>query len=520
MKKIYILSIALALMAGITNAKTTHEQKSGSKTKNTNSNSLGGLLGTRTLTAGTYTLDSSAFVDVSETLTVLPGVKVLATGNYNIEIAGTFICNGTDENPIIFTANDEKTAHDSLGRSGWWGGILIDSTSLNVSVTYTHIDYTGGPDGSGGFQASFDVEGSQSYNGGAKIIFENNWMFGGMDDAIHLKGYITVSVKKNVLQRLGGPDGDLMNIKAGVQGDIAYNYIWSSANSSIKLNTGKTVLSPQTKLNIYNNTMIDGSWRKVGELSSAILIDQFSAANIYNNIIVACRNGINITSKADANNTKYNNNLIYMYNAAPYAHADSFTNNPYIPGSKGTPQSNDKIDSGLTACSTVFTKWSSDITIDTADFNVPTLATGSSAIAAGTTTATLWTSFSGGAAVGSAMALNKDLGAYPTDGSGNKHMPTLYPGYVASTGIKTLAGNLGLSVYPNPVIEELTLTSQSANKGIMQVEFINMQGQVILSKTIGATNQLKINVSNLSNGMYLVRLIQGSTVETSKFYKR
>jgi hypothetical protein len=351
MKKFYILSVALALMIGITDAKTTHGPKSGNKTKNADSKSLGGILGKRTLTAGTYTLDSSAYVDVTDTLKVLPGVKVLATGNYNIEIAGTFICNGTDANPIVFTASNEKEAHDSLGRSGWWGGFLLDSSCLYASVTFTHIDYTGGPDGSGGFQASFDVEGTQSYNGGAKIIFEDNWMFGAMDDAVHLAGYITCSVKRNVLQRLGGPDGDLVNIKAGAEGDFAYNYVWSSANSGFKLNTGKKVLSPQTKWNVYNNTFVNGNWRKVGELSSAILIDQFSAANIYNNVIVGCRNGINVTTTSDFNHTTFGNNLIYAYSAV----TDSFTNNYYIPGSKGSVQPSDKTAAGLTACGTVFT---------------------------------------------------------------------------------------------------------------------------------------------------------------------
>ena len=511
MKKVYMLAMVLALFTGITDAKTTHVQK----TKSANSNDLSGEYTTNlTLTAGTYNLTGSVLID--DTLTVMPGVKVLATGNYDIEIAGVLICNGTDANPIIFTASDEKTAYDSLGVSGWWGGILIDSSSKYVSVSFTHIDYTGGPDGSGGFQASFDVEGSQSYNGGAKIIFEDNWMFGGMDDAIHLKGYITCSIKRNVLQRLGGPDGDLINIKAGAEGDIAYNYIWSSANSGVKLNTGKTVLSPETKFNVYNNTFVNGNWRKVGELSSAILIDQFAAANIYNNIIVGCRNGINITSKADLSKTAYGNNLLYMYNAT----VDSFTNNPYIPGASGTLQSSDKIAYGLTACGTVFTHWDSDITIDTADNNVPTLATNSPAIAAGTTSAALYTSFSAGAPVGTAMALNTDMGAYPKDNSGNKHLPTLYPGYINPVGINTLLDNSGFSIYPNPAIDKLTLTFQSTGKGSIQVDIIDVQGKAVISETIGATNQLTVDVSNLSKGFYLCRLIQGTTIETSKFVKK
>ena len=370
----------------------------------------------------TYYLDGDMIVNATDSFGIAPGAKVLATGNYRIEIAGTLICDGTDAKPITFTASDAATAYANLGQTGYWGGFLIDSTAKYVSVTFTHINYTGGPDATGGTQASFDVEGSQSYNIGAKITFEDNWMFGGIDDAIHLAGNITCSVKRNVLQRLGGPDGDLINIKAGAHGDIAYNYIWNSANSGIKLNTGKTVLSPETKFNIYNNTIINGNWRKVGELSSAILVDQFSAATIYNNVIVGCRNGINITKKADTMNCRYGNDLIYMYYEAAANKTDSFTNNPYIPLSAGKVQSTDKIGAGLTACGSVFTHWDSDITADLLDNNVPSLAAGSAAIGSGTMSANV--PFY---AIGTSMPLNKDMGAYPTDGSGNKHMPTTKP---------------------------------------------------------------------------------------------
>ncbi len=366
----------------------------------------------------TYYLDGDMIVNAKDSFGVSPGAMIIATGNYRIEIAGTFISNGTDAKPITFSVKDPSTAYANLGYAGYWGGILVDSTAKYVSIKFTHINYTGGPDKTGSAQASFDVEGSQNYDAGAKIIFEDNWMFGGIDDGIHLAGNITCSVKRNVLQRLGGPDGDLINIKAGAHGDVAYNYIWSSANSGIKLNTGKTVLTPQTKWNIYNNTIVNGNWRKVGELSSAILIDQFSAATIYNNVIVGCRNGINITTKADVNNCKYSNNLIYTYDAK----VDSFTNMPYVTGSAGIPQSTDKIASGITACGTVFTSWDKDITVDLVDNNIPSLKSGSPAIGTGTINASV-PYYS----VGSAMSLNHDMGAYPTDGTGNKHLPTGKP---------------------------------------------------------------------------------------------
>ncbi len=366
----------------------------------------------------TYYLDGDMIVNPKDSFGISQGAKILATGNYRIEIAGTLISNGTEAKPVTISVKDPSTAYANLGDKGYWGGILVDSTAKYVSIKFTHINYTGGPDATGSAQASFDVEGSQSYDGGAKIIFEDNWMFGGIDDGVHLAGNITCSLKRNVMQRLGGPDGDLFNIKAGAHGDIAYNYIWSSSNSGIKLGTGKTVLTPQTKWNIYNNTIVNGNWRKVGELSSAILVDQFAAANIYNNVIVGCRNGINITTKADVNNCKYSNNLLYMYDAK----VDSFTNMPYVTGSAGIAQSSDKIAAGLTACGTVFTNWDKDVTVCLVDNTIPSLKAGSPAIGTGTTSASV-PFYS----VGSAMPLNRDMGAYPTDGTGNKHLPTTKP---------------------------------------------------------------------------------------------
>jgi len=104
------------------------------------------------------------------------------------------------------------------------------------------------------------------------------------------------------------------------------------------------------------------------------------------------------------------------------AKVDSFTNMPYVTGSKGTPQTTDKIAAGLTACATVFTNWDKDITIDLLDNNIPSLKSVSPAIGTGTTSASV-TFYS----IGTAMTLNSDMGAYPNDGTGNKHLPTTKP---------------------------------------------------------------------------------------------
>jgi len=369
----------------------------------------------------TYYLVGNVVINPTDTFAVQQGATIIAKGNYNIEVYGTLLCLGTESKQITFTTDNAGKFTD-LGTTGHWGGFLIDSSSKYVYVRFTHINFTGGPDAGGSAQASFDVEGSQSYHGGAHIVFEDNWMFGGIDDGIHLAGDITVSIKRNVLQRLGGPDGETMNIKAGVTGDISYNYIWSAANNSIKLETSKSVFSPQTKMNIYNNTIVNGGWRKVGEATQGILIDKFAAANIYNNVLVGCHTGINIANGADTNHCKYGNNLIFAID-------DSLKSWVYSIGSFGKVQPTDVIGSGHTACASVFSSWSSSVApAETMqDNNIPSLRSGSPAIGKGLVDAPFSYWVIGAGTNGTADYLDKDLGAYPTDGNGNKHLPIPKP---------------------------------------------------------------------------------------------
>jgi hypothetical protein len=369
----------------------------------------------------TYTLIGNVTVNAGDTLAVQQGATIIATGNFNIWVKGTLLCLGTEAKQITFTTQDPNKLSD-LGVKGHWGGFLIDSLSKYVYVRYTHINYTGGPDASGSAQASFDVEGTQSYHANAHIVFEDNWMFGGIDDGIHLAGDITVSLKRNTIQRLGGPDGETMNIKAGVKGDVAYNYIWSAANNSIKVNSSTKVLTPQTNINVYNNTIVNGGWRKVGEATQGILFDAYAAGSVYNNIVVGCHTGINLTMKADTMHLKYGNNLVYAID-------DSLKTWNYSVGAWGKARTTDIIGSGKTACGSVFTHWDSGVlpAATMSDLNVPSLSGSSPAIGKGLTVApfTYWITTTG--TNGTADVLNRDMGAYPTDGSGNKHLPTPVP---------------------------------------------------------------------------------------------
>ncbi|MGC1389951.1 MAG: hypothetical protein WA816_02850 [Bacteroidales bacterium] len=362
----------------------------------------------------TYYLIDNVTINKGDTLTIQPGSIVKSQGNYSFNVSGNFICIGTDAKPITLTTS---FASPVLG-FGYWGGIQADSNALNVKIKFTHIDWTGGPAADLSTQAAIDIEGTQAHDYGAKIIIEDNWFFGSVDDGIHLAGQIHASIKRNVLQHLGGPDGESMNIKKGVMGDIAYNYIWAAANNSIKLETGSAL--PQTAMNIFNNTLVNGGWRKVGEFTNGILIDKNTVANIYNNILVGCRNGINITNKADYVNCKEGNNLVYAIN-------DSLAVNVF-PG-QITASASDITGSGITTCNTVFTHWDQNVDVTDpifSDLNVPSLSASSPAKSKGTTTLTGSGKLPNYYTIVGATndVLNADMGAYPSDGSGNKHMPS------------------------------------------------------------------------------------------------
>jgi len=416
MKKIsYLLAIG-TLIFSVASCKKDSTSTTPVKAKTVFSHNLSGAIKGTLTQDSVYYLTANVSVLKGDTLIIQPGVTVKANGNYSFKVSGNFVCAGTESKPILLTTSFSTPV---LGQ-GYWGGIQADSNALNFTVKFTHINWTGGPAADLSTQAALDVEGTQATDYHANIIIEDNWFFGSVDDGIHLAGQIHASVKRNVLQHLGGPDGETMNIKKGVTGDIAYNYIWAAANNGIKLETGSAL--PQTAMNIFNNTIINCGWRKVGEFTNGILIDKNTVANIYNNILVGNRNGINVTEKADTLNSKCGYNLVYAID-------DSLAMNEFSGNFKAL--ASDITGAGIIKCSSVFTAW--DKTVDVSDpifsdINVPSLASNSPAKGKGTTTLTSSPKISGyfspSITGASHDVLNTDMGAYPTDGTGNKHLPS------------------------------------------------------------------------------------------------
>jgi len=71
--------------------------------------------------SGNIELTADYFVNAQQTLQVAPGTVVTATGAFKIEVRGNMIAEGTENNPILFTAYDTVGLYDSATISGMAG---------------------------------------------------------------------------------------------------------------------------------------------------------------------------------------------------------------------------------------------------------------------------------------------------------------------------------------------------------------------------------------------------------------
>jgi hypothetical protein len=343
--------------------------------------SLTGKLRGTMLTGTAYTITGDVTVGPKDTLFVQKGVTVNVANNATFYVQGTLISEGTQASPITFTAPS--------GKPGSWGGFQCDSAKY-VRIQWTHLDYTGGPDPTGNARKTLYV------NVPIQVIVQDSWVKGGQDDGFRLQNGCMIDIQRNTIEGQGSTDGEAINVKGGATGVVAYNVVWATAGSAIKVETSITQLFPQTNVNVYNNTVVSNGFRRgAAEPGRGVLFDNFGRGNIYNNLIVNDYEGLDISPAADTANIKYGNNYFY-------ATIDSLRTFYYPAGSKGKKQATDIISTSTTNKNPVFVKLDTNPNSAT-DTNDLHLQAGSPALGAGNPT------------------YNKDIGAYTSDANGNKH---------------------------------------------------------------------------------------------------
>lgn len=81
------------------------------------------------------------------------------------------------------------------------------------------------------------------------------------------------------------------------------------------------------------------------------------------------------------------------------------------------------------------------------------------------------------------------------------------------TSVNSLKDNSTISMYPNPSVGDVNFTSSEAE--ITSIEIINLQGQVILRRTVGSTIA-NLNLDKLSTGIYYAKVITSKGTHIQK----
>jgi lysyl endopeptidase len=88
---------------------------------------------------------------------------------------------------------------------------------------------------------------------------------------------------------------------------------------------------------------------------------------------------------------------------------------------------------------------------------------------------------------------------------------------ITSVGIEDNNLLAGFSIFPNPAANHVFLNIPDAGAGIYTIELVDLTGRVLRTEQHGfADNNYALNISGLTNGMYMVRLSFGTTTSVKQ----
>src|ERR1700744_2069590 len=133
-----VLGLASCSKSGNDNTKVTTPTVPSSNPI-TPGNISGFVKGTLT-TGNTYTITGDLTIKAGDTLASQQGVTVIVANDAQVTVLGVLNLVGTMASPIEFNSSSKLP--------GSWGGFQCDSAQA-VTIKWTHVDNTGGPDPGG-----------------------------------------------------------------------------------------------------------------------------------------------------------------------------------------------------------------------------------------------------------------------------------------------------------------------------------------------------------------------------------
>ena len=130
-----------------------------------------------------------------------------------------------------------------------------------------------------------------------------------------------------------------------------------------------------------------------------------------------------------------------------------------------------------------------------------------------------WSNAANTAAIIVTPTINTTYSIIGTDANGCANNALYTQTVSACTGINELTNAaFNVMVFPNPTAGVLTINSNRDLGNEATIEIMNIMGAIVYKQTVSASN-LTINVSNLSAGIYYLKLISNNTISNAKFTK-
>ena len=219
----------------------------------------------------TYKITGHLQISEGKSLTILEGATVVfsdSTVKPELIVKGNLYVMGTAANPVKFTVPDAwKTAANQWG--SLWGGIIASPTCAELLLDNAILEYGGAvtsessPSVKAGLYkatAGQHVPAVNYTNTNGKLVIVNSRLNNQNEDGFYIEGG-KVLIANNKIYTQGVSGGDAINIKSGVQADVAFNLIYSPNTNALKLsNTGDR--TPQAYIVAYNNTIVNAGWRR------------------------------------------------------------------------------------------------------------------------------------------------------------------------------------------------------------------------------------------------------------------
>jgi len=271
----------------------------------------------------TYKITGHLQISEGKSLTIQEGVTVVfsdSTVKPEVIVKGNLYSLGTAANPVKFTVPDAwKTTQNQWG--ALWGGLIAGPSSAEIVLDNTILEYGGAvttessPSVKAGLYkaaAGNHVPALYYSNTGGKLVIVNSQLHNQNEDGFYIEGG-KVLIANNKIYTQGISGGDAINIKSGVQADVAFNLVYSPNTNALKLsNTGDR--SPQAYVVAYNNTIVNAGWRRPTIKGGSIWVEAGVRADLYNNLLANDRFGVKRDPKnPEDSRTKVSNNLYYGY---------------------------------------------------------------------------------------------------------------------------------------------------------------------------------------------------------------